>query len=314
MAGAEKGLIFDIQGHSVHDGPGTRTLIFLSGCPLRCAWCANPEGQQMRQRLMFRARLCKACPRRCVSACPRQAVHPREEAQPLIESDFNQCLSCDSRECVQVCYTGALQVSGRWYTVDELMKIIDRDRNYWGPKGGITLSGGEPLAQSAFVTELLRRCNDAYITASVETSGHVPRESIEALLPRVEWLFIDVKHMDRERHLAGTGVGNEIILGNIEWIARSGWRGRLLLRMPVIPGFNDSLENAQATAAFMKHCSLSEINLLPFHRLGASKHEQLGTDYAFKDQPATTPEDLLALAAVYSERGLTCYLGSDTPF
>jgi pyruvate formate lyase activating enzyme len=314
MKSPEKGLIFDIQGYSVHDGPGTRTLIFFSGCPLRCKWCANPEGLSMRVRRMVKTRFCKKCPRRCIEVCPHQAIRPSDGPGPLVVFERPLCLACTSRDCVGVCYTGALQRSGRWYTVDELMTVVRRDSNYWGSRGGITLSGGEPLGQIAFVTEFLRRSNEAFITACVETSGHVPKENIRAVMPYVHWFFIDVKNMDTERHRAGTGVGNEIILRNIEWIAQSGWKGRLLLRMPVIPGFNDSLENAQATAGFMKHCGLNEINLLPFHRLGASKHEQLGMEYPFNDGHAMKPSDLLPLAAVYRNQGLNCYLGSSTPF
>jgi pyruvate formate lyase activating enzyme len=314
MKSSEKALIFDIQGHSVHDGPGTRTLIFFSGCPLRCRWCANPEGLSMRVRRMVKTRFCKSCPRRCIEACPHQAIRPNEGTGPLVVFDRPKCLACSTRDCVSVCYTGALQRSGRWHSVDELMKVVRRDSNYWGPKGGITISGGEPLAQIAFVKEFLRNCHESYISVCVETSAQVPRSSIEAVMPYVQWFFIDVKHMNPETHRAGTGVGNENILANIEWIAKSDWKGRLLLRMPVIPGFNNSIENARDTASFMQLCGLNEINLLPFHRLGASKHEQLGAEYPYNDQPALKPSDLVPLASVYREQGLKCYLGSDTPW
>jgi pyruvate formate lyase activating enzyme len=311
---SNKGLIFDIQGHSVHDGPGTRTLIFLSGCPLRCGWCSNPEGQLVRQRLMFKALRCKGCPRRCIAACPHDAVRATEQSSPLVEFDWVQCNRCESHECQKVCYMSALELSGRWYSVDELMTVLRRDSGYWGSNGGVTLSGGEPLVQIEFVTTLLKRCRESGIAACIETSAHIPRENIEAVLPYVQWLFIDVKHMNTELHRAKTAAGNETILANIRWIAGSGWPGHVLLRMPVIPGFNDSIVNAQATAAFMKDCGLGEINLLPFHRLGASKHEQLGLEYEFMDQSALQPEDLEPLAAVYRENNIACYVGSDTPF
>lgn len=310
----DKGLIFDIQGHSVHDGPGTRTLLFLSGCPLRCEWCANPEGQKIRQRMMFKDQFCKNCPKRCVPACPRYAVRPVADGVPLVSFDREQCNVCDSHECIKVCYMRALQMSGRWYTVDEIMSILNRDRYYWGPKGGVSLSGGEPLLQKQFAVELLRQCHESYIGACVETSGYVPRQTLEEVAPYVQWFFIDVKHMDPARHVEGTGVDNETILNNIRWLAASDWGGRLLLRMPVIPGFNDTFENAKATAAFMKECGLQEINLLPFHRLGASKHHQLGTEYRFEPIPATKPEQLTPLAEIYKAAGLRCYLGSNTPF
>jgi pyruvate formate lyase activating enzyme len=309
-----KGLVFDIQGHSVHDGPGTRTLVFLSGCPLRCSWCSNPEGQLVKQRLMFKSQRCKGCPRRCVAACPHSAVRATEQTSPLVEFDWPQCNRCESRECQKVCYMGALELSGRWYTVDELMAILQRDSGYWGSKGGVTLSGGEPLAQIDFVSALLKRCRESGINTCVETCAYIPRENIAAVLPYLQWLFIDVKNMNSDLHRAKTAAGNEMILSNIRWIANSGWPGHLLLRMPVIPGFNDSIENAEATVAFMKDCGLGEINLLPFHRLGASKHEQLGMDYEYENQPAVKPGDLEPLAAVYREHAIACYLGSNTPF
>lgn len=315
VSAMEKGLIFDIQAYSVHDGPGTRTLIFMNGCPLRCEWCANPEGQMIRQRMMFKEQSCKNCPRRCVEACPIHAVRPSQEGPGLVAFDHTLCDMCEARQCIAVCYMQALQLSGKWYSVDDLMKVLTRDRCYWGSKGGVTLSGGEPLMQKNFVVELLRRCHEAYIGACVETSGHVPRATLEAVAPYVQWFFIDVKHMDTLRHREGTGVDNKLILDNIRWLANHReWSGRLMLRMPVIPGFNDSFENARATASFMKECGLGEINLLPFHRLGSSKHHQLGTEYRFENLSATKPEDLSPLAEIYRLEGLKCYIGSNTPF
>ena len=312
--GDTKGLIFDIQGHSIHDGPGTRTLVFFSGCPLRCTWCSNPEGLMLRQRLMYKSRLCKNCPGRCIRACPTQAVRPSADGSLPAVFDRRQCDGCETMDCIEVCYTGALQPSGKWYTVDELMRVFSRDRCYWGPQGGITLTGGEPLMQEEFVLNLLQRCRAAYIATCVETSAYVPRLLLQAVLPYIDWLFVDIKHMDAARHREGTGVSNELIIDNIRWIASADWPGRMVLRMPVVSGFNDSVDNAQATASFLSEIGLSEINLLPFHRLGASKYEQLGMTYAYAEQPAVAPEALEPLAAVYRQRTITCHLGTETPF
>jgi pyruvate formate lyase activating enzyme len=309
-----KGLIFDIQGHSIHDGPGTRTLVFFSGCPLHCIWCSNPEGLMLRQRLMYKSRFCKNCPGRCITACPVGAARPSADGGPAVVFDRRQCDCCETMDCIEVCYTGALQPSGKWYTVDELMRVFSRDRCYWGPQGGITLTGGEPLMQKEFVLDLLERCHTAYIAACVETSAYVPRTVLRAALPYIDWLFIDIKHMDSARHLEGTGVSNQLILDNIRWIATADWPGRMVLRMPVVPGFNDSLDNAEATAAFVTEIGQNEINLLPFHRLGASKYEQLGMTYAYAEQPALAQATLEPLAAVYRQRAINCHLGADTPF
>ncbi len=309
-----RGLVFDIQAHSVHDGPGTRTVVFLSGCPLRCKWCANPEGQALRPRLMYKAQFCRKCPFRCVEACPQGAVRRAEGPGPPIWFDRNACDACDRMDCVKVCYLQALQPSGKWYTIDELMRVFDRDRGYWGKDGGITLSGGEPLLQHDFVLNLLARCQEAGIPVCIETNAYVPRQVLESALPFVDWLFIDLKHMDSAKHAEGTAVPNESILDNIRWIAASKWPGRMIIRTPVIPGYNDTLENAQATAAFLKQVGAQEINLLPFHRLGASKYEQLGMTYEYAGQAALSAESLEPLGNVYRQQGISCYVGPDTPF
>ncbi len=308
------GLIFDIQGHSIHDGPGTRTLVFLSGCPLRCKWCSNPEGLFPRQRLMYKSRLCRNCPARCVPACPAGAVQRSPNDDAAIVFDREQCELCETKDCIDVCYTGALQASGKRYTDDELMRVFNRDRCYWGSQGGVTLTGGEPLMQEEFVVDLLAHCEAAYIHTCVETSAYVSRSVLHAALPYIQWLFVDLKHMDSARHLEATGLPNHIILDNIRWIAQTDWPGRLVLRMPVVPGFNDDVANALATAEFLAEIGQSEINLLPFHRLGASKYEQLGMTYGYAEQAAPDQASLESLAAVYRQEGITCHLAANTPF
>ena len=309
-----KGLIFDIQGHSVHDGPGTRTVVFMSGCPLRCKWCANPEGQLLRPRLMYKAQLCRRCPFRCVDGCPKAAVRPSRNGSPSVLFDRSVCDCCDGLDCTKVCYMQALQPSARSYTVDELMRVFNRDRCYWAARGGVTFSGGEPLLQHDFMLTLLKCCNRAYISACVETNAYVPRSVLQSVLPLVQWLFIDMKHMDSAKHAEGTGVPNEVILDNIRWIKSSGWGGRMIIRLPLIPDYNDTLENAQATAGFLSGVGLTEINILPFHRLGASKYEQLGLTYDYAGRRPISPEMLDSVAKVYRTQGITCYVGADTPF
>ncbi len=308
------GLIFDIQGQSVHDGPGSRTVVFMSGCPMRCTWCANPEGQMLRPRLMYKAQLCVTCPLRCVEACRKGAVQASPNGDPPLRFERKRCDSCHSMDCARVCYRQALQVGGKWYTVDEVMRIFGRDRCYWSAEGGVTLSGGEPLMQKEFALKLLERCHNAYITTCVETNAYVSRKSLESVLPFVNWLFIDIKHMDPRKHEEGTGVPNKPILDNIRWLASSGWAGRIIIRVPIIPDYNDTTDNARATAEFLTHAGLNEINLLPFHRLATSKYEQLGLPYKYQYRAAEDPAPLQSLADVYRKYGVTCHLGSDTPF
>ena len=242
------------------------------------------------------------------------AIRAVPEGGSLVAIDRSPCVECQSRACLISCYTGALQLSGKWYSVDEVLAIVCRDRNYWGSGGGVSLTGGEPLGQIEFTVALLRRCHEAYIHTCVETCAYVARSHLEAVLPLIDWLFVDLKHMDADFHRVATGSGNELILDNVRWLARSGWKGRLIVRMPVVPGFNDSVENAHATAEFMNAYGLGEINLLPFHRLGASKHEQLGSKYEFQMTPSMSVAELESLAHVYRCSGLACYLGSETPF
>ena len=312
--GETKGLIFDIQGHSIHDGPGTRTVVFMSGCPLRCKWCCNPEGQLLHPRLLYKASFCRNCSFRCVEACPKGAARPGDNGRRPVLFDRSSCDRCDSMDCVKVCYIQALQASGKWYTVDELMRLLNRDRYYWGSRGGVTFSGGEPLRQHDFMLKVLKCCNEAYISACVETNAYVPRPVLQSVLPFVQWLFIDIKHMDSAKHREGTGVPNELILDNIRWIKSSGWLGRMIIRFPLVPGYNDMAENAKATAGFLTQVGVTEINFLPFHRLGASKYDQLGLTYDCAGHGLQSRDILESVAEIYRTQGINCYIGADTPF
>ncbi len=316
MATAElKGLIFDIQAQSVHDGPGSRTLVFMSGCPLACRWCCNPEGLQLRRRLMYKAQKCELCPRPCVGACPRRAISPGENGKDQrIRIDRARCESCTSFTCVSNCYRQALQLSGKWMSGDELMRILARDREYWSSDGGVTFGGGEPLLQKEFVIAMLKLCQASCIHTTLETSAYAPTDSLLEALLHANFVFADLKHMNDARHREETGVSNLPILHNLRAIAGANWGGRIVLRCPIVPGFNDDVENAIATATFMRDLGFREINLLPFHRLGVSKYEQLGMAYHFAEQPAVAPEALAALKAVYEANKISCYMGANTPF
>ncbi|KPL83153.1 MFS transporter [Thermanaerothrix daxensis] len=318
----EKGLIFDIQGYSVHDGPGCRTLVFLKGCPLDCAWCSNPEGKLFKPEIMYRATKCtyltQGC-ERCITACPEGAIQKNlsgngdQEIAPLV-LDRSKCQHCRDLDCVALCYFEALKVCGRWYSVSELMRVLKRDQQYWGGMGGVTFSGGEPLMQRRFMRAVLEACRDAYIHIAVETSAYIEPGAFLELMRFVDWAFIDIKHMDPEKHRAGTGVSNELILSNIALLARSGWSGRLIIRMPVIPGFNDDDENILKTAEFLREVGLVEMNILPFHRLGDSKWTQLGAVYPYRDYEGTPEEKMAHLQKLLLDQQIACYVGSETPF
>jgi pyruvate formate lyase activating enzyme len=309
-----KGLIFDIQGYSVHDGSGCRTLVFLSGCPLRCAWCANPEGQLLRPRVLYREGKCHHTHYRCVSACPNNAIQIQDGASPPLRFDPSLCNRCDRLDCVRACLNDALQIAGRTYTVDELMRILVRDQGFWGSQGGVTFGGGEPLFQPEFLLAVLAKCRSNYMHTTVETCAHANTDVFVEVLKWTDAMFIDIKHMDSAAHRSRTGRGNDLILQNIEAVACTAWDGRLTIRVPIVPGYNDTLENLRATAAFLARLKLKEVNLLPFHRLGHSKYEQLGLNYAYARVPTPSREDLWSYQRIFDNAGLQCYIGSEIPF
>lgn len=306
-----KGLIFDIQAHSVHDGPGARTTVFLSGCPLDCVWCCNPEGLYHKPVLRHFEKLCKQCGR-CAAACPKGAITYDEDGCGVF--DRAKCDVCDTHDCIQACFHEGLGISGKYYTVDDLMKIFARDRQFWGATGGVTFSGGEPLLQKNFIKPVLRKCKETFIHTCIETTSYLPTSYYLDVLKDVDWLFTDIKHMNPQKHKELTGVDNSLILENIRQMASSDLDLFPVIRMPVVPGCNDDDENIRATARFMKEVGLEVLNLLPFHRLGESKYRQLGRTYRFADRPALTEQQLEGKKRIVEEEGVTCYIGHQTPF
>ena len=273
-----KGLLFDIQSHSVHDGPGCRTTVFLSGCPLACEWCANPEGLNLKQRLMYSDRKCRSCGR-CIKACSNNAIKAGQTGQLMINRDL--CNKCSDFKCTKACLSEALELSGKLFSVEELVKIFERDRDFWGVDGGVTFSGGEPFMQYQFLSSVLKECRDRSIHTAIETCAHVPSDIFMNGMGLIDWAFIDIKHMDTKLHREATGVDNNLILKNIETLTGSDWPGTLVIRVPLIPGFNDDDKSVKELSGFLKRCGLSAIELLPFHRMGDSKYTKLGLKYAY---------------------------------
>lgn len=296
----------------MHDGPGCRTVVFLSGCPLHCPWCANPEGLQPYPQLLFAVERCllwQGC-RRCLLACRRGAL---EEGDWLLLSR-RACADCEDHPCVTACRSEALRVSARLLTLSALMSQLARDRRFWGSGGGVTFSGGEPLTQPDFLLAALAECRRFWIHTAVETCGYAEEGLFREMLASLDWLFLDLKLIDPTAHQRWTGVSNAPILANLENVARSDWQGRLVLRLPVIPGVNDGEENARETARLMRELGLREIHLLPFHRLGEGKWRQLGETYPFAETPSLPLEALQGLQRIFVSASLSCYLGWETPF
>ena len=195
-----------------------------------------------------------------------------------------------------------------------MLRKIERDRPYWRGEGGVTLGGGEVMTQYKFAAEVLKACHEMCIHTAIETSGCAPWEHYEALLPYLDWIFADLKHMDPEMHKKFTGVSNGLIKSNLAKLGLNQKNYRMVLRIPVIPGFNDTEENMEASAEFMLENNIREVNLLPFHRLGASKYDQLGLQYGYAEVKTLEAANLETLQNIFSQKGLSCYLGSETPF
>ena len=309
-----KGTVFDVQSYSVHDGPGCRTTVFLKGCFLKCEWCANPESWKTQPEILFLESKCigeQGC-KACLKACTQNAL--RQDLENKIIINRTICKDCTSFECTKVCYKEALRVCGKEYSTDALMTILNRDRMYWSGKGGVTFSGGEPLYQKDFLYEVLKRCKESHIHTAIETTAYLDTPIFLNIMRLVDFAFIDIKHMDSAKHYEKTGVYNELILNNIIALSKSDWKGRLVLRMPLIKDFNDSIENIKATRDFMKQYNLFEINLLPFHRLGESKWHQLGKKYTYKDDKATEDDLMEQFQDLFLDADIACYVAHNTLF
>jgi len=301
--------IFDIQGLSVHDGPGCRTLVFLQGCTLNCSWCSNPEGISLSPNLLYNSDKCRL-DGNCIEDCQFDAIRIEDNKLIIIRA---LCKDCNDYSCLKNCYTKALSISANKTQVDKVFSIINRDRQFWGQDGGITFSGGEPLLQIDFVEELLQRCHDAFIHTAVETCGNIPWRNFQRTIPYLDWIFMDIKHPDSAKHHSMTGVGNETILANAENLARE-FDGRLIVRIPVVPGFNDTEEALEGYKDFLAFINVKEVNLLPLHHLGREKYKLVGKKYIMNSLKTPSQKRMKEIEDVFFKAGITCYSGSSTPF
>lgn len=304
------GRVFNIQRYSIHDGAGIRTLVFLKGCPLRCLWCSNPESQKSIPELGFIESRCvgaDVCGARCASACSAEAIRLNEQDKPVI--DRERCDGCG--KCAEVCTQDALKVVGSEMSVDEVLAEVERDRAfYWRSGGGVTIGGGEPLAQYRFTADILEAAQEAYLHTAIETCGHAPWDHFETVLRNVDLLQFDLKHTDPERHRELTGQSNELILSNLRRVLSVKTPEDVIIRIPVIPGCNDSADNIRETARLVSELGFKQIELIPYHRLGASKYAQYGMVYSLADsnpEPQTSLDDLKTIVTGF---GLTEMTGA----
>lgn len=300
------GLVSDFQRFSIHDGPGIRTIVFLKGCPLHCAWCANPETISARPEIMLIPHNCIGCGR-CYEVCP---VNCLGEADGHVSSiDREKCILPRCGKCQHVCYANAINISGRFLSVAEVMDVVLKDHEFYERTGGgVTFSGGEPFAQPAFLIELARTAKKLSLHTAVETCGHVNWKTLGPVLDCLDYVLYDIKHMDPDMHLQGTGVNNRVILENVKRIDASGKPIRI--RLPLIPGFNDSEENIRATADFIAGFSnLEALDILPYHRMGEPKWSQLHQEYQLHGVTPPDKDRVYELADIASSYGIEVSVG-----
>lgn len=299
-----------IRRLTLHDGPGTRTTVFVKGCPLHCRWCHNPECISARPQLLFHDNLCVGCGK-CAAVCPHGAQKWVERQKSKVESqkaeverqkaevgrqiDRSRCRLCG--KCVEACWRGALEICGRDYTPEALLPLLLRDAAFYESGGGVTVSGGEPLLYAEAVARLFALLRERGIRTALDTCGEAPWEAFETVLPFTDLVLFDIKGMDSERHRANTGRGNERIHDNLRRLGACGVP--VEVRMPVVPGCNDGEGEFEAAARLLAEIpSLTAVRLLPYRSLARTKYRAAGMADTMPDAPTPDSAILETCAAI----------------
>lgn len=287
-----KAFLFHVQKYNMYDGPGIRTLVFFKGCPLRCKWCSNPEGLVRKFQVMFKQNSCTSCGA-CIKVCPA-GIHVRsEETKTHKILRDKDCIGC--MKCKNVCPNAALTIAGEGKTISEILKIVEEDAAFYLLSGGgVTLGGGEVTAQPEAALNLLMACKQEGINTAIETCGYTKTETILRIAEYVDLFLFDIKHMDPVRHNELTGVNNQQILTNLKELLHR--RYKVKVRMPMLKGINDSREEIDAIIQFLmpfrEDRNFQGIDLLPYHKLGVNKYNQLNIEYPIEGDPSLSEEDL----------------------
>lgn len=291
-----KPILFNIQKFCLHDGPGIRTTVFFKGCPLHCAWCANPESQLFFPQITYHDKNCHQCGL-CVSVCPNKALSLIHDK---VVMDHQKCKHC--LLCANACPFKAMQIEGYTKDIEEILNEILKDADFYKESnGGVTFSGGEVLSQVEAAIELADKLHEHNIHVAIETTGYSSKETFCKLLNHIDLLLFDFKHPDSIKHKKGTGVSNELILENLRLAKEHG--KKILIRMPIIPNYNDSLEDAKHTAQIFHELDINDIELLPFHQFGENKYQFLQKEYAYLNNVQLTKKDLQYLIEYYESEG-----------
>jgi len=287
-----KAFISNVQKYNTYDGPGVRTLVFFKGCPLRCKWCSNPETFERKYTVMLKRSACINCGA-CVSVCPAK-IHSVSGNPPKHEVARNlDCIGC--RKCVEVCPAAALSISGEVKTISELYALIEEDRLFYDMSGGgVTLGGGEVLMQPDAAANLLMVCKQNGINTAIETCGYAKQEAVLQVAEFTDLFLFDIKHFNSDRHFELTGVRNELILKNLKELLTR--RFNVKVRMPLLKGINDSQDEFENVINFLMpfrdHKNFKGIDLLPYHKFGVNKYNQLDMEYPLEGDPKLSGEEL----------------------
>ncbi len=296
----ESCIIFNIQKFSLHDGPGIRTVVFFKGCPLTCKWCANPESQTSDIEILKDGEKCTVC-QTCVQNCKSGAISISGGAIQIDHALCSQCLTC-----VSACPQKALTAEGRPRTVSEIVKICLQDKAFYEEsEGGVTLSGGEALMHPEFALSLLKALKEHGIHTAMEITGYASAEIFQRVTACADLLLFDVKHWNEEKHIEGTGVSNRVILDNLRHAIASG--KNVLPRLPVIPGYNNSPEDAEGFVKLLKETGAKQIQLLPFHQFGERKYDMLGRPYSYADVPALHEKELREFQQIFIHHSIKAF-------
>ncbi|RRD95906.1 glycyl-radical enzyme activating protein [Clostridiales bacterium COT073_COT-073] len=292
--------VFNIERFATEDGHGIRTVIFLKGCHLKCKWCANPESQKQQSEILLKVNACISCGR-CQTICREKAIFFDSEYGYI--TDSKKCTLC--MDCVEGCYRNAREVIGKKYDETELLNEILCDEKYFKMSGGgITFSGGEPMRYYKLIDSIANQMTARGYNTLVETCGYAPTKAFAAIKDSVDYIYYDFKQFDSRKHKELTGVGNEKILENLEWLCQN-YKGFLAVRYPYIPGCNGDQDSIHNFFRYMtKLQNVQEIIFLPYHRLGITKYQGLGRKYEMGELPAIRKAELSFLKEEAKKYGL----------
>ncbi len=297
------GRVFAIKKYAIHDGPNIRTTVFLKGCPLRCWWCHNPEGIETELSTIWIKNKCIGC-KKCLHVCPTLSL---SQIDGEIRRDSTTCRQC--RSCVEICPALAHEAIGWESSVADIISIIEKDIPFYDEsKGGVTISGGEPLMQPGFLLDILRECGKLGINRAVDTTVYAEKKTVLQVAENCDMFLIDLKHMNSDKHRLYTGVPNELILSNIRALSKKGKQIRI--RIPLIAGVNSDKENMHASAAFLAGLPHPpEVDLLPYHTIAESKYRKMNRTYPAVAFQQISKKTVRACSNILARMGLTVQIG-----